>query len=238
MDKPMQPEPAYFTIAQIQYNQVINLDHYVPGIQDRLRKEGYTEFERPQDIKISDPEHRREFIFDSRSLALQTTHNTTSGDFHGEWMKGVRAIHEHMKPEIMQQLGLRQLHVASSDNSEHALTRLFANSLKQLQANIPPPATLAYSRSQTGMLINDIYVINNMSINAFGKFEFPESIQAQSLKVADYFRGIEGEHIVMDVEVSSLQESGPFDLEHIDRKMLHLHGSIGQFFKSSGITVA
>ena len=229
MGKQLKQAPVHFTIARVQYNPVLNLDRYIPVIQDQLRKEGYTDWH-PQAIRLDDPAGLRGFVLNTHFLALQTTQNTAIADFHEEWMKGVRAIHEHVKPDLVQGYILRHIHVAASDNKEHPLTKMFADGLKDLENNLPQQSKLDFSYSQTNMWINDLYVMNKMIIND-GPFRFPGDLNIQDFKVDDYFK-IDGPHVIMDAEISSFEDRQAFDLEHINQRMLYLHESIGEFLST------
>ena len=46
MGKKMKNAPVYFTVAQVRFNPVLNMEGYLPTIQERMRATNFPDFKR------------------------------------------------------------------------------------------------------------------------------------------------------------------------------------------------
>ena len=134
MGEKMSNAPVYFTVAQVRFNPVLNLEAYLPTIQDRMRAAHFPDFKRqvfqrlivpfsagdndqipapsflPQARCVfGDIEGMSEFVLENNALALQTTDCETFETFSQMLLDGLGIVHEALRLDFTERVGLRYL---------------------------------------------------------------------------------------------------------------------------------
>ena len=130
--KPLSKQPLALVLAQVRFSSILNLEEYIPKIQDFLRKNGYPIYFRrenfvlevfpggPVNIKqaaitqwrFENPSQDTVVLIDTEQILFQTSSYTKFEDFIGNFisiLKYVLQATEHNSVGVFNRLGLRYI---------------------------------------------------------------------------------------------------------------------------------
>lgn len=243
--------PVYYTVAQVQFNPILNLDGFLPAIQAKMRDAKLPDFKQevvqnlvfpgldanqiaaptvtsqPRYI-FGDIEGRTSFVMENNSLALQTTEYDTFDAFSGLLMSGLHILHETIKLDFVERIGLRYLDavrplVESESLPNYLVPEVLSLAFKnqgQLQQSISETIAI----TEAGQLTSRIIVRN-------GKIGLPLELAPLAPKIAERFKNEVGLHAIVDTD-ASLVKREVFDLGVIKKRLEALHDEITESFKT------
>lgn len=257
MAEKLKSAPVYFTIAQVRHNPILKITQYAGEIQDRLRKEGYTEFEEqsfviprlPSSEDFSDhaglpfeevrrlmffsADHLKGFIVQKNSVSFHTTEYESFEVLTEEFIKGLQIVNECVKLAFSQRIGLRYLNVIVPSGGEEGLNNYMIPGVLGLASNLPEEVEIFHTFSETSMRTRTSAVVARTIIQS-AALGFPNDLQPIGLKLPERFQSISNLHAVIDIDASSTSESQAFDLEFIRLQLTNLHeGAEMAFNKTS-----
>ncbi len=256
MGRKMKSAPVYFTIAQVRFNAILSLETYAPQIQDRLRKEGFPDFQKavlatinlnmnlaptseggsPPQLPMAQTarfmfgnmERTSGFILDQGALSFQTTEYDVFETFLQTFLKGLQAVNEAVSLSYTDRVGLRYLDAVFPKADETVRDYLSA-SILGLTETIDD--TIVHSFSETLVKRESVNVRSRVIIQD-GAMGFPPDLQPMTLKVGERFTQLRGRHAIIDTDGWS-EAREPFNLDRIREQLGSIHAGIERTFRAS-----
>ena len=255
MGKKMNNAPVYFTIVQVRFNPVLNLDSYLPTIQEQMRVAHFSDFKREtiQQLVVQlappvagdqppapsfsprarcvfgDISQTTEFILEHNALALQTVDYNTSGTFFETFLKGMEIVNNVLQLDFIERIGLRYFDAVIPKNKQPLVDYLV-------------PEVLGLSRKLDGELVHSFTETVTIApsgdqlvsrvVAQGGKVGLPPDIAPLAPKIKPKFTESEGHHVIIDTD-AFYQKRESFTLELIASKLSDLHEEIEKSFKAT-----
>lgn len=251
MGKKMSNAPVYFTVAQVRFNPVLNLESYLPAIQDNLRIMGFPDFRREvfQQLVVSfgnseagkapapsfQPQARcifgnidgtTNFILENNALALQTSDYEVFEKFSEMLMRGLGIVHEELKLDFTERVGLRYLDAVLPSEQESLVDYLAPEVLglsQKLDGNLSHSFGETVTMSGAGKLVSRVIIQD-------GHVGLPPEMAQLAPKLNPRFTQREGRHAVIDTDAFR-EHREVFDLEKLEVTLAELHTEILRSFK-------
>jgi len=254
MGKKMKNAPVFFTVAQVLFNPVLNMEGFLPAIQERMRKTQFPDFKRdniqqlilpfalPADgsqppspsfvpkarCKFGSIDRSTEFVLAQNSLALQTTAYDTSDTFFKTMLDGLKIIHEAIQLDFTERIGLRYLD-AVLPKPQESLSDYLTPEVLGLYSKLDGKLTHSYSETVTmntsGQLVSRVIIQD-------GRVGLPLDLIELALQIKPKFTEQEGRHAIIDTDASYEQREA-FNLEKLGSKLVELHTEIRKSFKAT-----
>lgn len=257
MGQKMRNAPVYFTVAQVRFNPILNLESYLSDIQDKMRKLGFPDYKREDFQRVmipfgsgvegqspqpklqpqarcffGDMERTTNFVLESNGFSLQTTEYDTFETFSKHLMDGLMVVHEAIGLAFSERVGLRYL---------DAVLPVGEEALKDYLA----PEVMGLSEKVTGRLshsFTETVSQNNESGNTLvarvviqdGEVGLPPEMAGLAPKLNPRFTQKKGMHAIIDTDGFS-ENREPFSLERLARKLDEIHEEIRHSFDSTVI---
>ena len=134
MGKKLTNAPVYYTVAQVQFNPVLDMDGYIPAIQSKMREAHFPDYKKqvvqqlvlpfgstgqgqmaaptvtPQSRYLfGDIDGRSLFLLDTNALSFQTTSYDTFETFSKVLLKGLGIVQDALRLDFVERIGLRYL---------------------------------------------------------------------------------------------------------------------------------
>jgi uncharacterized protein (TIGR04255 family) len=266
MSEKMRSAPVYFTIGQVQHNPLLDLNAYIPVIQERMRKEGFPDFKSAIQMQFAIPPpaagesgqafqpavHKLErflfsnidgtsgFVLQASSLSFQTTEYDTIESFIAQLKVGLSILGDAVGGlDFFERLGLRYLNVIAPLSGK-SLNQYLEAELLGLPASVhkkSPGPKFAYSFTEALLLEEGVGQVVSRAIIQTGPLSFPADLLPEPLKVAERFRSLNQEHAVLDMD-GSFFERNKFDVAMVESRFKQLRGLIETAFQASVTTYA
>jgi uncharacterized protein (TIGR04255 family) len=253
MGQKLSNAPVYFTIAQVRHNPVLSIQDYLAAIQENMRRGGYPDYRRVPNLQIVLPQigpgepslvctptaqqierylfstldGTRGFIVEPGAFSLQTTEYETYEAFSEEFFKGLRIIHETVKLDYTERVGIRYLD-AVVPPTEKELGEYLVPGALGISSVLPDSVQVTQSFSQTDILTPAGTLIARTIIRN-GPLGFPIDLQPLGLNVAERFSKIQGVHAILDTDAFCLGRE-KFDAGALQSRLEALHDVIGTAF--------
>ncbi len=240
--------PVYLVIAQVRFNPILNLEAFVPAIQEKMRLEGFPDFQRqitqqlvlpfgnPEGVAPSmtaqsrsifgDMSGQQNFSLDSSSISFQTTEYGSFEDFSMLFLKGVQIVHDAIKLDYFERIGVRYLDAVFPKQSESFMDYLIPEVVglrQKLSGEVSHSFSETVSRDNQMQLIARSYIQN-------GNLGIPDELAGRTPKIQQKFLSLSGWHAILDND-ASLEARNPFDLEQIKNILTELKKKISTSFK-------
>lgn len=254
MGKKMKDAPVYFTVAQVRFNPILNMEGYLPAIQERMRAAHFPDFKRetiqqlilqfgsPSDgaqaptpsfvpqarCVFGNIERTTEFVLEHNALALQTTAYDISDSFFKTLLDGLRIIHDVVKLDFVERIGLRYFD-AVLPKSDKTLSDYLTPEMLGLSHKIGDKLSHSYSETVTintsGQLVSRVIIQD-------GHVGLPPDVSALAPKINPKFTEPEGRHAIIDTDAFCEQREA-FNLDNVGTKLVALHTEIRKSFKAT-----
>jgi uncharacterized protein (TIGR04255 family) len=256
--KRMVDAPVFFTIGQVQHNPLLNLESYVPSIQENLRKVGYPDFKRGSQVSlelsatlsggeaqpIAPPvTHKVDhyaflnseatwcLLLATSSVSLITTNYDTFEKFLPELKRGLTILSEAVGGlSYMERIGLRYVNAIVPKPGE-TLEQYLVAEVRGLPARLPEKQ-FRYSFAESASQTTEGHQIVSRTIAQSAPLGFPADLQFQTVKIAPRFSGVTGEHAVIDTD-GSINQRRPFAIDEVEAQLTKLHDLNHEIFQSS-----
>lgn len=254
----MSNAPVYFTVAQVRFNPILNLESYLPAIQDRMRILQFPDFKREliqqlivpfgggEDAQMSTPSFqpharcifgdmkgRTSFVLESNALGLQTTAYDTFETFSKVLLQGLGIVHRAIGLDFSERVGLRYLD-AVLPKEEESLTQYLEPEVLGLSQKLR--GTLSHSFSETVTLTTSGKLVSRVIIQD-GQVGLPPEMMSLAPKLDSRFTQQSGRHAIVDTD-AFLELREAFDLGNLESTLVKLHEEILVSFKSTVTTHA
>jgi uncharacterized protein (TIGR04255 family) len=247
----MRLAPVFYTLAQVQFNPIVQMSEYVAPLQERLRRHGFPDFgaenqlgltlrrldESQPDIQaqqhmrwhFTNPERTEGYLLFSNALVFHTTAYDTFADFLEKTISGLSLVHEIVELAYAERIGLRYLDavVAGEDDT---LQQYLNPSLIGLSATLD--GTLVHSFTETVTFIEGGNLVTRAVIINGGLGVSPDLFPLQ-LELKKCFSEINVQHSVLDTDYFVAKRSSNFDIAEIKTQLSTSHDIITTAFKAS-----
>jgi uncharacterized protein (TIGR04255 family) len=254
MSKKMKNAPVYFTVAQVRFNPVLNMEGYLPTIQERMRVAHFPDFKRgtiqrlilpfasPSDVSqapipsiapqahciFGNIEATTEFVLENNAMALQTTAYDTSDTFFKMLLDGLGIIDDALRLDFAERVGLRYFDAVLPKSNE-SLSDYLTSEVLGLSHKIGDKLSYSYSETVTinasGQLVSRVVIKD-------GRVQLPPEVTVLAPRINPRFTEPNGRHAILDTDAFYEQREA-FNLEKIGSKLVALHAEIQKSFKAT-----
>ena len=255
----MNNAPVYYVLAQARHNPVLQLDPYLPEIQDRMRKAGYPDHQASVTLEVEinfsggegQPDAKRlmpktvarhlflsadrskGFIFEQGALSLQTTEYDTFEPFLEQFMAGFGIIHDVIKLDYTERIGIRYLDAVVPAGGPDDLRRYLIPGVLGLAGRLPEGVSIGLSMSETHIPLTDVDAnLVSRTIVRSGPLGFPIDLAPQGLTVPARFQMVQGLHAIIDTDASQAKRQS-IDLADLRFRLDMLHTKIRMAFDAT-----
>jgi uncharacterized protein (TIGR04255 family) len=253
MGQKLSNAPVYFTVAQVRHNPILSIQEYLAVIQENMRREGYPDYKRVPNLQIVLPQTApgeppqvslptaqqierylfstldgtRGFIVEAGAFSIQTTEYETYEIFSEEFFRGLRIIHEAVKLDYTERLGIRYLD-AVVPPAENELAEYLVPGILGISSVLPDSVQVTQSFSQTD-ISTPVGALIARTIIRNGPLGFPIDLQPLGLNIAERFSRIQGVHAILDTDAFYLGRE-KFEFGALQSRLRSLHDVIGTAF--------
>lgn len=246
MGKKLTNAPVYYTLAQVQFNHVLDLDSYIPAIQSKMREAHFPDFKKeviqrldfpvtgsPQAQMVpptltahsryvfGDIPGRTAFLLDTNVLTLQTTAYDTFGTFSSQLLSGLRMLHDTLGLDFVERVGLRYLDAIQPTKDEtlraYLATEVLGLALRG-QGELQHSVSETVIKAPAGQLVSRVIIRN-------GHVGLPTELSGVALAIDPRFIQGAGLHAIVDTDASAVHREA-FDLSKIEDRLTALHDEV------------
>ena len=254
MGKKLSNAPVYYTVAQVQFNPVLDLDSYVPAIQAKMRDAHFPDFKKevfqrldfpvlgmqqgqmlPPTITtqaryvFGDIAGQTAFLLEANALTLQTTSYDTFETFSKYLIAALGVLHSVLRLDFVERIGLRYLDAIQPVKDGETLRDFLVPEVLGLA--LRGHGQLQQSISETavatpaGQLVSRVIVRN-------GQVGLPMELSGVALVIAHRFTQRQGIHAIVDTDASFVQRE-TFEPSKVEARLVALHDEIDASFKAT-----
>lgn len=246
--------PVYYTIAQVQFNPVLDLDGYLPAIQSKMREAHFPDYRKnvfqqlvvpfgnmeqgqmavptmtPQSRYLfGDIDGHSLFLLEMNALSLQTTRYDTFETFSQTLMKGLDMLHGALRLDFVERIGLRYLDAVQPSKDGETLREFLVPEV--LGHALRDEGQLQQSISETSVLTNVGLLVSRVIIR-HGKVGLPMELESLAPTVDPRFTQRSSLHAIVDTDASIVRRE-VFELTNVSARLAALHGAIVQSFNAT-----
>ena len=212
--------PIFYTVAQLRFNQILNMERYVPEIQDLFRLRGFPVFSQEADAhfevdigtrqlrtqntarwSFSDNKRTQAYVLTKESIAFHTTSYQDFEQFSGQVLAGLKDVHEVVKLDSVVRVGLRLLDAVTTTE---ALSVEAALDPKLFGAFFDLGGSVQHSYLETVQELKNRLLISKVFIVAKG-LPLPPDLVPLPLNLPKHLRGLQGKTATLDNDCSSAE---------------------------------
>ncbi len=255
MGKKLTNAPVYYTVAQVQFNPVLDLDGYIPAIQSKMREAQFPDHKKTviqqlvlpfantgqgqtatptvtQQLRhlFGDIDGRSLFLLETNVLSFQTTSYDTFETFSGIFLKGLGIVHDALRLDFVERIGLRYLDAVQPSKDGETLREFLVPEVlglalrgdSQLQHSISETvvATAVGQQLVSRVLIRHGHVSLPMELSGLAPIIDPRFSQRESL------------HAIVDTD-ASISRREVFELSKVGAQLTALHDEIDKSFMAT-----
>jgi uncharacterized protein (TIGR04255 family) len=254
MGKKLVNAPVYYTVAQIQFNPVLDLDGYIPAIQSKMREAQFPDYKKevfqrlilpfagveqgqmaaptvtPQSRYLfGDIAGRTLFLLDTNTLSFQTTAYDTFKTFSETFVKGLAILHDALRLNFVDRIGLRYLNAIQPTKDNESLRDFLVPEVLGLA--LREQVQLQHSVSETSVTNTAGQLVSRVLIR-HGRVGLPMELGGLAPTIDPRFTQREGLHAIVDTDASVPQRE-VFDLDMVTSRLTALHDEIDKCFKAT-----
>jgi len=246
--------PVYYTVAQVQFNPVLDLDGYVPAIQSKMREAHFPDYKKEVFQRLVLPFGGAEqgqmaaptmtpqtrylfgdidgvslFLLETNAMSFQTTRYETFETFSATLLKGLGVLHDALRLDFVERIGLRYLDAVQPSKDEETLRdflvpEVLGHSLRghgQLQHSVSETSVqTASGQLVSRVIVRDDHVGLPMELGGLTPAIDPRFTQRKSL------------HAIVDTD-ASISHRETFDLAKVSGRLTALHDDIVKSFNAT-----
>jgi uncharacterized protein (TIGR04255 family) len=254
MSKKINNAPVYFTVAQIRFNPILNMDGYLAAIQEKMRMAHFPDFKREtiqqltvpfnasnEEGKVPTPsftprarcifgniEGKTEFVLENNALSLQTTVYETFEAFSKILLDGLMIVHNALNLDFTERVGLRYLDaVLPKENellSDYLTTEVLGLAFK-LSGKLSHSFNETVTMNTTGQLVSRVVIQS-------GPLGLPPELMVLAPRIDQRFTQTKGLHAIIDTDAFTIVRE-PFNVDKLRERLHALHLEINKSFKAT-----
>lgn len=254
MGKKLSNAPVYYTVAQVQFNPVLDLDSYVTTIQARMRDAHFTDYKKvvfqrvdfpvlamqqgqtiPPTITtqtryvFGDIEGKTAFLLEANGLTLQTTSYDTFETFSKCFITALEVLHSVLRLDFVERIGLRYLDAIQPVKNGETLRDFLVPEVLGLalreHGQLQQSISETFVTTHAGQLVSRVIVRN-------GQVGLPMELSGAALAIDPRFTQRQGIHAIVDVDASFVQRE-MFELPKVEARLAALHDEIDALFRAT-----
>jgi|APMI01.1.fsa_nt_gi uncharacterized protein (TIGR04255 family) len=254
MGKKLTNAPVYYTVAQVQFNPILNLDGYIPAIQAKMREAHFPDFK--QDVLqrlvlpfggmepsqmvaptvtsqsrylFGDIAGRSLFLLETNTLSFQTTDYDTFQTFSESLIKGLGILHDALHLDFVERIGLRYLDAVQPASAGETLRDFLVPEVLGLA--LRDEGQLLHSVSETTVAMSAGQLISRVLIR-HGHIGLPVELSTLAPSIDPRFTQREELHAIIDTDASATQRE-VFELAKVEARLIALHEEIKKSFEAT-----
>ena len=254
MGKKLTNAPVYYTVAQVQFNPVLDLDGYVPAIQSRMREAHFPDYKKevfqqlvlpfgstgqgqmvaptvtPQSRYLfGDIAGRSIFLLETNVLSFQTTNYDTFETFSETFLKGLGILHDALRLDFVERIGLRYLDAVQPSKDGETLREFLVPEVLGLA--LRGEGQLQHSVSETIVLTAAGQLVSRVLIRN-GQVGLPVELGGLAPVIDPRFTQRESLHAIVDTD-ASVGHREVFEPSKVGARLTALHDEIVKSFKAT-----
>nr|WP_295781243.1 TIGR04255 family protein [Rhodoferax sp.] len=254
MGKKLTNAPVYYTVAQVRFNPVLDLDGYIPAIQSKMREAHFTDYKKevfqqlvlpfgggeqgqmaaptitPQSrYQFGDIGGRSLFLLEANALSFQTTNYDTFETFSEILLKGLGMLHDALRLDFIERIGLRYLDAVQPSKAGETLREFLVPEVLGLA--LRGEGQLQHSVSETIVLTAAGQLVSRVLIR-HGQVGLPMELGGFAPTIDPRFTQSESLHAIVDTD-ASIGQREVFDLTKVREQMTALHSEIAKSFNAT-----
>ena len=254
MGKKLANAPVYYTVAQVQFNPVLDLDGYIPAIQSKMRGAHFPDYKKevvqrlvlpfggaeqgqmvaptvtPQSRYLfGDIDGRSLFLLDTNALSFQTTSYDTFETFSGALLNGLAVLHDALRLDFVERIGLRYLDAVHPSKDGETLREFLVPEVLGLA--LRGVGQLQQSVSETIVLTAAGQLVSRVLIRD-GHISLPMELEGLAPVIDPRFTQRDGLHAIVDTD-ASIGHREVFELSKVRTQLTALHDEIVKSFNAT-----
>lgn len=254
MGKRLNNAPVYYTVAQVQFNPVLDLDGYIPAIQSKMRETHFPDYKKevvqrlvlpfggteqgqlaaptltPQSRYLfGDIAGRTLFLLETNALSLQTTSYDTFETFSETLLKGLGVLHDALRLAFVERIGLRYLDAVQPSKDGETLRDFLVPEVLGLA--LRGEGQLQHSVSETSVSTTAGQLVSRVLIR-HGHVGLPVELTGLAPSIDPRFTQRESLHAIVDTD-GSIGVREVFELRKVGARLTALHDEIVKSFNAT-----
>lgn len=252
MGTPLKNPPVYLTLAQARFNPVLKLVDYVPSVQEGMRKAGYPAYSQQSSVVMRLPNSQEveqqpsalpqpaqhvqyffsnaaqthSFVLSADALTFQSSDYGTYEKFSAQFLDGLALVHEVVKLDFTERVGLRYLdHVAPRKGE--SIDQYLVPEVLGLGARLGGQVLHAFS--ETFCAIDKVRLRSRVLVQG-GGLVFPPDLLPHGVKVQDRFLQHSEVSAMVDTD-GAVEGRELFAMDAVRAYLTAIHAVIGESFK-------
>lgn len=242
--------PVYFVIAQIRFSPVVNIESFIPEIQELFRRNGFPDFQLSQRIMLhlngqqnsasetAMPIQEKSFFFgnqsrtqvlllDSNSFTLQTTTYSAFEDLSELFLRRFEEVSSLVSPSYTERVGIRYLDAVMPKDNE-SIDQYLIPEVQGLRTYSKEKLLQTFSESR---IQHEDGIVLSRVVRLRGKVAFPLDLHptASQMILNSRFAGFEGHYAIIDTDGYN-EERENLDVERLRNKLAALHTHVDDAF--------
>ena len=254
MGKKMSNAPVYFTVVQVRFNPVLNMEGYLATIQGKMREAHFPDFKRAVIQQLIVPfassgdarqvptpsfvpqarcvfgniDGTSEFVLENNALALQTTAYDTFEVFSSMLLNGLGIVHDVVRLDFTERIGLRYLDAVLPKTGE-SLNDYLTSEVLGLSNKLMGIKSQSLSETIT---MNTIGQMVSRVIIRDGHIGLPPELIFLAQPIDKRFTQQEGRHSIIDTD-AFVEKREAFSLDKLEATLQSLHDEILRSFRAT-----
>jgi uncharacterized protein (TIGR04255 family) len=238
--------PLLLVLAQVRFSPILQMDRFIPSIQERFRNEGFPKFQAMQSTTIQIPgipavsqnptvywefmdrEDKKSIVIGTESIAFSVSDYSTFEDFRVGLQIALLTVQETVKLELRTRLGLRYVNLIIPEKGKRVSDYVHAEILG-LSRDELPLQRLAYG-SQL-VCKSEIGRFTLRCAHQIGGLVLPLDLQLIRLAL-NKPRVLDQEFCVLDFD-HSVEQQSDFDLAAVSTAFHELNTVLDQGFRAA-----
>ncbi|MDT6962258.1 TIGR04255 family protein [Cupriavidus sp. SZY C1] len=256
MGKKLNNAPVFYTVAQVHFNPILNLEAYIPAIQERLRKEHFPVFKHELVQRFVLPFGQADaaqsaagslpfasqsrfvfgniqdtelFLVETNAMSFQTSNYETFETFSATLLKGLSILNDALGLDFVERIGLRYLDAVQPSKESESLKDFLVPEV--LGLSFRSGGQLLQSISETTVATGAGQLVSRVVIRD-GHVGLPQELTGHTPAIAPRFTQAAGPHAIIDADASIAQREA-FELSKVSTQLSALHDEIDRSFRAT-----
>ena len=246
--------PLYYTVAQVQFNPVLDLDGYIPAIQSKMRETHFSDYKKEvvqrlvfpfgnaeQDqmaaptvasqsrYLFGDIDGRSSFMLETNTLSFQTTRYDNFETFSETLLGGLRILHNALGLDFVERIGLRYLNAIQPSKDGETLRDFLVPEV--LGHSLRGQGQLQHSVSETCVLTASGQLVSRVLIRD-DHIGLPMELGGLAPTIDPRFTQRKSLHAIVDTDASTTHRE-VFELAKVGARLSALHDDIDKSFHAT-----
>lgn len=251
--------PIFYTVAQVRFNPVLALKDYIDQIQEKFRQKGYPDFRKKTGFRLNlaqitnmqsneqpikqvpsiesseqytfDNQDRDSgFVLDQSMMSFQTTNYKTSAPFLDEIASGLQIVHDVVRLNYFERVGLRYLD-AVTPTADEQIDQYVAHQVLGI-AGLLGDAGIQHSFSETVVELPDKCRVTSRTIIQNGQIQLPPDLGVLELKLPDRVKSHNNVYALIDTD-AAIESRTNFDLSEVKSNLKILRAGARKVFDAT-----